>query len=130
MAPPVLPKPHAVSGDEALAALQSSLHGLSRMEAAARLEHYGRNALPQPEPPGIFRVFLRQFASPLIYVLVAAALVSVMIREWSDAGFIAAVLRVQPVSFDHWLELLGLALIILVAMELHKAFRGGWARSR
>ena len=33
------------------------------------------------------------------------------------------VLRVQPVSPQHWLELLGLALTVLVAMELHKAVR-------
>jgi magnesium-transporting ATPase (P-type) len=34
------------------------------------------------------------------------------------------VLGVQPVSLQHWWELLGLALTVLVAMEMHKAFRG------
>jgi magnesium-transporting ATPase (P-type) len=37
--------------------------------------------------------------------------------------WISDVLRIQPVSPQHWLELLGLAMSILVAMELHKAIR-------
>ncbi len=94
---PVLSQPHAISTTEALDALRSSPHGLSRAEAAARLERYGPNALPQSLPPGFIQVFLRQFASPLIYVLVGAALVSLMIQEWSDAGFIAAVLLVNAI---------------------------------
>ena len=89
--------PHAVASDAVLVALKSSPHGLSHSEAMARLEKYGRNSLPQAKPPGLKTVFLRQFASPLIYVLVAAALLSLMIKEWSDAGFIAAVLCINAV---------------------------------
>ena len=47
--------------------------------------------------PGIAVVFLNQFKSPLIYVLVAAAVLSVAIKEWSDAGFITAVLIINAV---------------------------------
>lgn len=89
--------PHAVSSEAILVALKSSLHGLTHSEAVARLEQYGRNTLPQAKSPGIGTVFLRQFASPLIYVLVAAALLSLMIKEWSDAGFISAVLFINAV---------------------------------
>jgi len=87
--------PHAISGEAALVALDSSHHGLSHSEAVARLEQHGRNTLPQAKMPGIGTVFLHQFASPLIYVLVAAALLSLMIKEWSDAGFISAVLFIN-----------------------------------
>ncbi|NOR82213.1 MAG: HAD-IC family P-type ATPase, partial [Ardenticatenales bacterium] len=89
--------PYAESGDSVLTALRSSHHGLSRLEAATRLEQYGRNALPRAHPPGIALVFLHQFISPLIYVLVAAALFSLAIHEWSDAGFIGAVLLVNAI---------------------------------
>jgi Ca2+-transporting ATPase len=92
-----LPAPHARPIEEILAALQGSPSGLSHAEATSRLEHYGRNALPAAEPPGIARVFLHQFASPLIYILVVAALVSLVIREWSDAGFICAVLLLNAI---------------------------------
>ena len=37
--------------------------------------------------------------------------------------WISDVLRIQPVSPQHWLELLALALTVLVVMELHKVFR-------
>jgi magnesium-transporting ATPase (P-type) len=89
--------PHTVSGEQALEYLQSSRHGLKNHEAAKRLEHYGHNTLPQSEPPGIISVFLHQFTSPLIYVLVAAAVLSIIIEEWSDAGFIAAVLLINAI---------------------------------
>ena len=95
--PPSSSTPHAYPKDAALAALGASRHGLTHTEAAARLERYGRNALPQAKPPGIAGVFLYQFSSPLIYVLVAAALLSLVIREWSDAGFIGAVLLVNAI---------------------------------
>ncbi|TAK83739.1 MAG: HAD family hydrolase [Betaproteobacteria bacterium] len=92
----MLPRhPHALSADEALRALGSDARGLDPGEAAARLERFGRNALPRPLAPGLGAVFLRQFRSPLIYVLLAAALVSLLLRDWSDAGFIFAVLLVN-----------------------------------
>ena len=77
--------------------LQTSAHGLSQREVAARLQSYGRNTLPRPVPPSIIHVFLRQFASPLIYVLLAAALLSLLISEYSDAGFIFAVLIINAI---------------------------------
>lgn len=89
--------PHTLSSDAVLVALQGSLHGLTHSEAMVRLEQYGQNILPQARPPGAGTIFLHQFASPLIYVLVAAALISLMIREWSDAGFISAVLFINAV---------------------------------
>lgn len=89
--------PHAISSEAALALLESSLHGLTNDEASARREEYGRNTLPQAKPPGIGKVFLRQFVSPLIYVLVAAAVLSLVIKEWSDAGFISVVLFINAV---------------------------------
>jgi magnesium-transporting ATPase (P-type) len=42
-------------------------------------------------------VFFRQFLSPLIYILLIAAVVSVALPEWSDAIFIFAVLLINAV---------------------------------
>ncbi|MDH5711747.1 MAG: HAD-IC family P-type ATPase, partial [Gammaproteobacteria bacterium] len=89
--------PHTVSFDTVLAAVKSSPHGLNHSEAVARLAQYGRNTLPQAKMPGIGTVFLHQFKSPLIYVLVAAAVLSLAIQEFSDAGFISAVLLINAV---------------------------------
>jgi len=89
--------PHALNGEETLAALTVSATGLANEEVSRRLQLYGANALPRKPPPGLFEVFLNQFKSPLIYVLVAAAVVSLFIQEFSDAIFISAVLLLNAV---------------------------------
>ncbi len=93
----LLQSPHAAAAEDILTALQASRHGLNHTEASHRLAQFGRNTLPRTRPPGVVKVFLHQFASPLIYVLVAAALLSVLIQEWSDAGFITAVLLINAI---------------------------------
>jgi Ca2+-transporting ATPase len=47
-------------------------NGLSTAEAAERLAQIGPNALPERVPDPLWRRFLRQFASPLIYILLFA----------------------------------------------------------
>ncbi len=89
--------PHTLSGEATLEHLRSSHHGLANHEATERLKHYGLNTLPKSEPPSLVSVFFHQFSSPLIYVLAAAALLSIIIEEWSDAGFIVAVLLINAI---------------------------------
>ena len=89
--------PHALSGAQILDGLQARATGLTSAEVLRRQQQYGPNALPRKEPPGLFQVFVNQFKSPLIYVLVAAALVSLLIQEFSDAIFISAVLLLNAV---------------------------------
>ena len=87
--------PQALAADAALEALRTGPHGLSHAEATSRLARFGRNALPRARPPTLAVIFLQQFASPLIYVLLAAAVVSLLLRDFSDAGFIFAVLLIN-----------------------------------
>ncbi len=49
--------------------------GLSTQEAVDRLARYGPNTLPEKPPEPLWRRFLRQFRSPLIYILLFALLV-------------------------------------------------------
>ena len=94
---PGIDLPHACTAQQILERLKASRLGLSHDEAAVRLQRYGPNALPKKKPPGILEVFANQFKSPLIYVLVAAALVSLLIEEYSDSIFIGAVLLLNAV---------------------------------
>jgi len=89
--------PHAIAEEQILERLSVSKLGLSSTEAEQRLAQYGANALPKKTPPGVLQIFASQFKSPLIYVLVAAALVSLVIQEFSDAIFISAVLFLNAV---------------------------------
>ena len=88
--------------EEALAATPS---GLSGSEAAARLGKFGPNVLPHAPPPTWWQIALRQFRSPLIYILGVAAVVSVAIGEPTDAAFIAVVLGLNALlgGYQEWL---------------------------
>jgi len=89
--------PYAMETDEAVAALSSSVHGLALPEVEARRARYGSNQLPEPESAGVLQLFFSQFLSPLIYVLLAAAVVSLLLDEFADAGFIFAVLVINAI---------------------------------
>ena len=69
-----------------------STEGLTGAEAERRLAADGPNRLPQASVPSLAALLLRQFASPLIAVLLVAALLSLAVGDRKDALFIAAVL--------------------------------------
>ncbi|MGD9834021.1 MAG: magnesium-translocating P-type ATPase [Piscinibacter sp.] len=77
--------------DELLAALQSSHEGLSPREAARRLREHGRNTVRADDTPGWPRLLLRQFASPLVLILLFGAAVSLALRDWTEAAIILAI---------------------------------------
>ncbi|MCL4391952.1 HAD-IC family P-type ATPase [Patescibacteria group bacterium] len=77
---------------EAFKALHSTDAGLSAEEAAKRLAERGPNALPEPPVPGVLSIFFSQFASPLIYLLIAAAVIVLLMGETIDAAIIFLVL--------------------------------------
>jgi magnesium-transporting ATPase (P-type) len=88
---------HAMAADDALRALETTRAGLSGTAAQHRLERYGENRLPRRATTPAAVVYLRQFKSPLVYLLLAATVVSLAVGEWTDAVFIFAVLQVNAV---------------------------------
>ena len=58
--------------------------GLSAAEAATRLETFGPNAIVQDKQIPAWKIFLRQFKSPLVVLLVVAAGASFAFQEWLD----------------------------------------------
>ena len=83
---------HTKNISEVLRELETSERGLSTEEALRRLEEYGPNVLPEKKPDGVFLIFLRQFRSPLIFVLFLAGAVVFAMGEAVDAGVIVFVL--------------------------------------
>ncbi len=83
---------HTKSLTTVIEELRSGERGLSNTEATLRLTQYGWNKLPEAKVDGIFIIFLRQFQSPLIYILVAASVVVFVIGEVVDGSIILAVL--------------------------------------
>ncbi|MFO7961756.1 MAG: HAD-IC family P-type ATPase, partial [Nitriliruptoraceae bacterium] len=81
--------------DEVLAELVTGDDGLSQQEAERRLEHHGPNRIRESERVSAWRILLGQFTSPLIYVLLAALVVTVTIQSWADVIVIGAVLVIN-----------------------------------
>jgi Mg2+-importing ATPase len=75
----------AVPASKLLAALHSSPDGLGARAAALRLKRYGPNLPGETRRLGAVRLFLRQYESPLILILVAAAAVAALVRDWTNA---------------------------------------------
>lgn len=71
--------------------------GLTESEAASRLQQYGPNRLPETHTPGPLEIFLRQFLSPFIYILVIAAILSFLFQQIPSGVFICAVLLLNAV---------------------------------
>ena len=83
---------HALDREAVAAQLGVAITGLSDHEAAERLERYGRNRIEPTAPTARWKILVRQFRSPLIYVLLVAGAVALLLGEIADAIFIAAVL--------------------------------------
>jgi Ca2+-transporting ATPase len=62
--------------------------GLTKSEVERRLAEFGPNVLPEERPASGLRIFLRQFANPLVYILFAVGAISILLREYRDAAVI------------------------------------------
>jgi P-type Ca2+ transporter type 2C len=83
---------HNLAIDNITKHLSASLDGLTAAEAANRLAKYGKNQLTSKRRVSPVFIFFRQFLSPLIYVLVAAAIIKVVVGSYIDASVILGVL--------------------------------------
>jgi len=78
-------------------ALQSSAQGLSSASAQERLTRFGHNELKHHEKAAPLLLLLSQFKSPLVLILVFAAMISVVTGEWIDASIILAIVVASAV---------------------------------
>ncbi len=89
--PPAGGQAYQQTVEQVLAQAQSQANGLDRTEAQARLQKHGPNALPEKKgKPGWLR-FLAHFNDVLIYVLLAAAVLTAVMGHWVDTLVILGV---------------------------------------
>ncbi len=72
-------------------------NGLTRLEVESRQEQFGPNAIPVPRGQGPVLRFLLQFHQPLLYILLVAAVITALMREWVDASVIFGVVLVNAI---------------------------------
>lgn len=87
--------------------------GLSSEEAEKRLEKYGKNELKEKEKVSVLQLFISQFKSILIFILITASVISALLGEIVDAiviiftVFLAGILSfVQEYRAEKAIELL------------------------
>jgi len=71
--------------------------GLSKEEVEQRRKLYGSNVLPEEEVDTFFDILARQFKSPLVYILLVAAFLTLALREFSDFTIISVAVVVNVV---------------------------------
>ncbi|HSL25514.1 MAG TPA: magnesium-translocating P-type ATPase [Acidimicrobiia bacterium] len=77
--------------DDLMAVLGSTGTGLSAEESSQRLQEIGPNLVNPHRQSGVGVVLLRQVRSPLVLILIFAAVVSALVTEWFDAAIILAI---------------------------------------
>jgi magnesium-transporting ATPase (P-type) len=92
---------HVRQAREALDAFDTDRErGLSASEAKQRLERYGPNSIASSEAEPWWRILLNQFLDPLIYILIAAGIVTLVFQDYIDSAVIfAAVLINATIGF-------------------------------
>jgi len=88
---------HAHGVEATLEQLDTRRDGLDQAEAAERLERYGANRQRPPARRSAFQRLISQFRNLLIYLLLAAALITAALGHWIDSGVIVAVVLINAV---------------------------------
>ncbi|MCS6821381.1 MAG: cation-translocating P-type ATPase [Microscillaceae bacterium] len=83
---------YQLAAQEVLAKLNTSLQGLTPAEAQQRLEKYGPNFFQTKTLIPHWKIFFEQFRSFIIYILFFAVLLSAVVREYTEAILILAIL--------------------------------------
>lgn len=77
--------------------LNTTDKGLTNEEAKKRFEKYGANKLAEEGKINRLKIFIHQFASPLIYILLIAGAVTIFLKEYIDASVIFAVVVLNSI---------------------------------
>lgn len=75
----------------------NSKKGLDQFESERRLKHFGENVIKGKRAKTPLERFLLQFHQPLVYILIAAGLVTAYLGEWVDSLVILGVVLVNAI---------------------------------
>lgn len=85
----------STSLDEIFIALGSSREGLLENSLKEKERAYGKNIFGRREKKSAIGIFLKQFASPLIFILIGAGLITLLLGEWVETIVIAGAVLVS-----------------------------------
>ena len=89
---------HSLSADEVIKRLEVDVSvGLSSDEVQKRRDRFGLNQITPKKGTPLWLRFLLQFHQPLIYILLAATLTTLFLKEWVDASVIFGVVLINAI---------------------------------
>ena len=71
--------------------------GLTTEKSERRLAKDGANEIPEAPPPSLLTLFLSQFTSVIVWVLIGAAVISGLLEDWLDAAAILAIVLLNGI---------------------------------
>src|SRR5665647_186168 len=74
----------SLAPEQLLSALHAFRNGLQPADAEQRLKQYGLNTIRAQQQATALRLLLSQFKSPLVLILIVAAIISGVLGEWVD----------------------------------------------
>ena len=83
--------------EEILEKTNSNIDGISQKTAEQRLLINGKNKIPKGKKKTIIEMFFQQFKSPIILILIVAAIFSIIIKSFAEAIFILIVIIVNAI---------------------------------
>lgn len=89
--------PWSLEASEVLASLGTKHEGLSEKEALYRVDAYGANVFHKREKKSALAIFLKQLASPLVFILIGAAIVTAVLHEWVEVVVITLAVLVNAI---------------------------------
>ena len=81
----------SLAPEHLFSALHTTNNGLQSADVKQRLLQYGLNTIKAQQQVTALGLFLNQFKSPLVLILIFAAVVSLLVGEWTDASIVLAV---------------------------------------
>ena len=84
--------------------LKTNENGLTEQEAEIRLKINGANEIPKAKEETILKIFIEQFISPIVGILLIAGAFSIYTKSYADAIFILAVITINAVigTYQEW----------------------------
>lgn len=89
--------PHSIEAKELLRQLGSREDGISGEESQKRLQEFGPNEIPDAGRKPIWKIVLKQFNNLMVYILLAAALISFFTKHYVDVYVILAIIIINAI---------------------------------
>ncbi len=101
----IVNSPYAIASKNVVLQLNSDVElGLEKSQVVERISQFGKNEIPLKKPKSKWHIFIEQFLNAIIYILVVAALLSFLFKDWPE-GIAILIVIIITVSIGFFMEL-------------------------